>query len=359
MKAIAFTQSLPIDHPDALQEIELPIPTPEAHDIRVAVSAISVNPVDAKVRNSALPKTGEPRVLGYDAVGIVDAVGSAVTRFQPGDRVWYAGNVARQGSNAEFQLVDERIASLAPKSLSDTEAAALPLTAITAWELLFDRLELGMRDTQGKSLLVIGAAGGVGSILVQLAKQLTDITVIGTASRPESQSWVKSLGADAVIDHHQPDLIINSAAYTKVDQAEDEPKLAFQINRDAPKVMADKAREYHIPFIHFSTDYVFDGEKEGAYVEMDPTNPLGIYGQSKCAGEEAVKAVDGQIYIFRTSWVYSNRGQNFYLTMKRLSHERDEIKVVSDQIGVPTSSTFIAKQIEKMIVERLCKTNYW
>lgn len=134
-------------------------PTPEPHDIRVAVSAVSVNPVDAKVRKSALPEGGEPRVLGYDAVGVVDAVGSAVTRFQPGDRVWYAGSIARQGSNAEYQLVDERIASLAPKSLSDAQAAALPLTAITAWELLFDRLELGMRDTQGKTLLVVGAAG--------------------------------------------------------------------------------------------------------------------------------------------------------------------------------------------------------
>ncbi|MCH4812393.1 zinc-binding alcohol dehydrogenase family protein [Vreelandella neptunia] len=218
MKAFAFTQSLAIDHPDALQEIELPIPAPEAHDIRVAVSAISVNPVDAKVRNSALLESGEPRVLGYDAVGIVDAIGSAVTRFQPGDRVWYAGNIARQGSNAEFQLVDERIASLAPKSLSDAQAAALPLTAITAWELLFDRLELGTRNTQGKTLLVVGAAGGVGSILIQLAKQLTDITVIGTASRPESQAWVTSLGADAVIDHHQPlDEALIAAGYEQVD----------------------------------------------------------------------------------------------------------------------------------------------
>ncbi|WP_340638701.1 alcohol dehydrogenase catalytic domain-containing protein [Vreelandella lionensis] len=153
MKAFAFTKSLPIDHPDALHAVELPLPTPEPHDIRVAVSAVSVNPGDAKVRKSALPDGGEPRVLGYDAVGVVDAVGSAVTRFQPGDRVWYAGSIARQGSNAEYQLVDERIASLAPKSLSDAQAAALPLTAITAWELLFDRLELGMRDTKGKTLL--------------------------------------------------------------------------------------------------------------------------------------------------------------------------------------------------------------
>ena len=218
MKAFAFTKSLPIDHPDALHAVELPLPTPEPHDIRVAVSAVSVNPVDAKVRKSALPDGGEPRVLGYDAVGVVDAVGSAVTRFQPGDRVWYAGSIARQGSNAEYQLVDERIASLAPKSLPDVQAAALPLTAITAWELLFDRLELGLRDTKGKTLLVVGAAGGVGSILIQLAKQLTDITVIGTASRPESQAWVTSLGADAVIDHRQPlDEALNAAGYEQVD----------------------------------------------------------------------------------------------------------------------------------------------
>lgn len=193
-------------------------------------------------------------------------------------------------------------------------------------------------------ILITGINGQVGHALME---QLKDHELIGLTRQDCDLTNPDKI--KQVIDHHQPDLIINSAAYTKVDQAEDEPELAFQINRDAPKVMADKAREYHIPFIHFSTDYVFDGEKEGAYVEMDPTNPLGIYGQSKCAGEEAVKAVDGQIYIFRTSWVYSNRGQNFYLTMKRLSHERDEIKVVSDQIGVPTSSTFIAKQIEKMI----------
>ena len=152
-----------------------------------------------------------------------------------------------------------------------------------------------------------------------------------------------------VIDHHQPDLIINPAAYTKVDQAEDEPELAFLINRDAPKVMAEKAREYDIPLIHFSTDYVFDGEKKGAYLETDLTNPLGVYGQSKLAGEDAIQEVGGQFYIFRTSWVYFNISNNFYLTMKKLSQERDELKVVADQFGVPTSNQFIAEQIKHLI----------
>lgn len=151
------------------------------------------------------------------------------------------------------------------------------------------------------------------------------------------------------IDQHQPDLIINPAAYTKVDQAEDEPELAFKINCDAPKVMAEKAREYRIPLIHFSTDYVFDGEKKEAHVEDEPTHPLGVYGESKCAGEEAIREVGGLIYIFRTSWVYSNIGHNFYLTMKRLSQERDELKVVADQLGVPTSNQFIAEQMNAII----------
>ena len=193
-------------------------------------------------------------------------------------------------------------------------------------------------------ILITGINGQVGHALMQKLKgyELTGLTRQDCDLTNPDQ--IKQ-----VIDHHQPDLIINPAAYTKVDQAEGEPELAFQINRDAPKVMADKAREYNIPFIHFSTDYVFDGEKEGAYVETDPTYPLSIYGKSKCAGEEAVEAVDGQTYIFRTSWIYSNRGQNFYLTMKRLSHGHGAIKVVSDQVGVPTSSSFIAEQIEKII----------
>lgn len=203
MKAVAYTEhGLPISDPRALQDVTLPIPQPGPRDLRVAVRAISVNPVDTKVRNGLA--VTEPRVLGWDAVGIVDAVGDEVTLFQPGDAVFYAGAIGRPGSNAEYQLVDERIVGHKPASLDDAAAAALPLTAITAWELLFDRLRIAEGGGEGQTLLVVGAAGGVGSILVQLARQLTRLTVIGTASRPDTQDWVYGLGAHHVIDHSQP-----------------------------------------------------------------------------------------------------------------------------------------------------------
>ncbi len=165
---------------------------------------MAVNPVDTKVRRSRTPQPGRPEVLGWDAVGVVEALGPAVEGFAVGDRVYYAGVINRPGSNAELQLVDHRIAARAPRSLSDAEAAALPLTAITAWELLFDRLGVAEDGGDGGSLLVIGAAGGVGSILVQLARQLTRLRIIGTASRPETRAWVEALGAHAVVDHSQP-----------------------------------------------------------------------------------------------------------------------------------------------------------
>jgi len=195
-------------------------------------------------------------------------------------------------------------------------------------------------------ILITGINGQVGHALMQ---ELTEHELIGLTRQDCDLTNLHQI--KQVIDQHQPDLIINPAAYTKVDQAEDEPELAFQINRDAPKVMAEKAREYHIPLIHFSTDYVFNGERKEAYVEDDPTHPLGVYGQSKCAGEEAVQEVGGLIYICRTSWVYSTIGHNFYLTMKKLSQDRDELKVVADQIGVPTSNQFIAEQIKAIIPE--------
>jgi dTDP-4-dehydrorhamnose reductase len=163
-------------------------------------------------------------------------------------------------------------------------------------------------------ILITGVNGQVGHALMQ---ELTEHDLIGLTRQDCDLTNLDQIRQ--VIDHHQPDMIINPAAYTKVDQAEDEPELAFQINRDAPRVMAEKAREYNIPLIHFSTDYVFNGEKEAAYMEDDPTHPLGVYGQSKCAGEEVIQEVGGLIYIFRTSWVYSNIGHNFYLTMKKLS----------------------------------------
>jgi NADPH2:quinone reductase len=171
----------------------------------VQVQAISVNPVDTKIRAGVVPPVGEYKVLGYDAVGIVLEAGAQATLFKPGDAVWYAGAIDRPGSNSEFHLVDERLVGHKPATLSVADAAALPLTGITAWELLFDRLQVPLAGSgPAGTLLIVGAAGGVGSILVQLARQRTGLTVVGTASRPQTQAWVKSLGAHHVIDHHQP-----------------------------------------------------------------------------------------------------------------------------------------------------------
>jgi zinc-binding alcohol dehydrogenase family protein len=205
MKAIAYYRNLPIDDPEALVDVELPDPRPGSRDLLVEVHAISVNPVDTKVRMGMAPEPGQPRVLGWDASGIVRTAGSDVTLFKPGDRVWYAGALQRPGANSELHVVDERIVGHMPSKASFAEAAAMPLTSITAWELLFDRLQVPESSTPiNRALLVIGAAGGVGSILVQLARSLTGITVIGTASRPETSQWVLKLGAHHVIDHSKP-----------------------------------------------------------------------------------------------------------------------------------------------------------
>ena len=200
-------------------------------------------------------------------------------------------------------------------------------------------------------ILITGVNGQVGHALM---RELTEHELIGLTRQDCDLTNLDHIRK--VIDYHQPELIINPAAYTKVDQAEDEIESAFQINRDAPKVMAEKAREYNIPLIHFSTDYVFDGEKKMAYEEDDPVNPIGVYGKSKLAGENAVHEVGGKFFIFRTSWVYSNFGQNFYLTIKKLLQEKDELKIVNDQKGIPTLNLFIAKQINK-IIPKLQKTN--
>lgn len=206
MKAIGYQQPGPITAPDALRDIELPEPVATGRDLLVEVKAVSVNPVDTKVRRSTPPAPGQTwKVLGWDASGVVRAVGPEVTLFKPGDRVWYAGSIARSGSNAELHLVDERIVGPMPATLDFAAAAALPLTGITAWELLFDRLGVAPGKAPcDERLLIIGAAGGVGSILTQLAHRLTSLTVIGTASRPETQAWVKALGAHQVIDHNRP-----------------------------------------------------------------------------------------------------------------------------------------------------------
>lgn len=204
MKAIAYRQSLPADNTASLQDVELPTPTLEARDLLVRVNAISVNPVDTKVRRGNAPAEGQWKVLGWDAVGIVEAVGPAVVNFKVGDRVYYAGAINRAGANSELHAVDERIVARAPASLDDAQAAALPLTTITAYELLFDRLGVPKNGGAGQTLLITGGAGGVGSILIQLARQLTQLRVVATASRPSTRQWCMDLGAHAVIDHSKP-----------------------------------------------------------------------------------------------------------------------------------------------------------
>ena len=205
MKAIAYKTTGPIDREDALQDITLPKPSAEGRDLLVKVNAVSVNPVDTKVRQRQEPEEGGWVVLGFDAVGSVEAVGSEVKSFKPGDSVFYAGAINRPGTNSEYHLVDERIVGHAPTSISNAEAAALPLTAVTAWEMLFDRLDVNRPTAQGaNTILVIGGAGGVGSIAIQLLRAMTNMTVIATASRPETRDWVIKCGAHHVIDHRQP-----------------------------------------------------------------------------------------------------------------------------------------------------------
>lgn len=205
MKAIGFHRPGPIDAADSLVALDLPTPELRPHDLLVKVEAVSVNPVDGKVRTSATPPDGTARVLGFDAAGVVTAVGPAVTRFKTGDAVFYAGAIDRPGSNAEFQAVDERIVGPKPESLSFAEAAALPLTSLTAWELLFDRLRVPYGQKTGDdAILIVNGAGGVGSILTQIARRLTGLTVITTASRPETIEWSRRMGAHHVIDHRQP-----------------------------------------------------------------------------------------------------------------------------------------------------------
>jgi NADPH2:quinone reductase len=205
MRAVGYRAPGPIDASDSLVDIELPLPTPADRDLLVAVKAISVNPVDTKVRRRPKADLEAWTVLGWDAAGVVEAVGRGVTRFKPGDEVFYAGDLTRPGANAELHLVDERIVGPKPASLSFAEAAALPLTAITAWEAIFDRLDVS-KPVPGTApaVLIIGGAGGVGSIAVQLARKRTDLTVVASASRPETVEWAKRLGAHHVVDHSKP-----------------------------------------------------------------------------------------------------------------------------------------------------------
>lgn len=219
MKAIGFKTSLPIENPESFIEFEAVKPIPGPKDLLVKIDAISVNPVDFKIRQSAAKDTilETPKIIGWDAVGIVQAVGQEVTLFEVGDPVYYAGDITKQGSNAEYQIIDERIVGRKPKSLSIEEAAVIPLTALTAWEILFDRIRISPEKDKGKSILIIGGAGGVGSIAIQLAKKIAGLTVIATASRSETIEWCKQQGADFVVDHKDLIASVRAAGFENVD----------------------------------------------------------------------------------------------------------------------------------------------
>ena len=218
MKAIGFKKSLPITEQNSFIEFETEKPAPAGHDLLVKINAVSVNPVDFKVRQSSAKDKilDTPKVIGWDAVGVVEAVGELVSLFKVGEEVFYAGDITKQGSNAEYQLVDERIVGKKPANLSVAEAAALPLTALTAWEILFDRLRINEKD-KGKSILIIGGAGGVGSVAIQIAKKLLGLQVIATASRIESVDWCKKYGADVVVNHRNLVAEVRNAGFDQVD----------------------------------------------------------------------------------------------------------------------------------------------
>lgn len=219
MKAIGFKTSLPITEQNSFIEFETAKPIPGANDLLVKISAVSVNPVDFKIRQSGAKNTvlETPKIIGWDAVGIVEAVGENVNLFKTGDEVYYAGDLTKQGSNAEYQIVDERIVGRKPKSLSIEDAAAIPLTGLTAWEILFDRIRINPEKDKGKTILIIGGAGGVGSIAIQLAKKVAGLTVIATASRPETIDWCKELGADFVVNHKDLIASVREAGFQHVD----------------------------------------------------------------------------------------------------------------------------------------------
>ncbi len=218
MKAVGFTTSLPIEAADSFIDFEIPVPEPTGHDLLVKIKAVSVNPVDFKIRqNSAKDKVLDaPKIIGWDASGIVEAVGNNVTLFKKGDEVYYAGDINKPGSNAAYQLIDERIVGKKPSLLSDAEAAAMPLTTLTAWEALYDRMRINESD-KGKSVLIIGGAGGVGSIAIQIAKKIAGLQVIATASRPETVEWCKQQGADIVVNHKDLVSEVRNAGFKYVD----------------------------------------------------------------------------------------------------------------------------------------------
>lgn len=218
MKAIGFKQSLPITESDSFIAFETTKPIVKGYDLLVQIAAISVNPVDYKIRaNAAIDIVLDtPKIIGWDAVGTVEAVGDKTSRFKVGDQVYYAGDLTKDGCNAEYQLIDERIVGHKPKNLSLAESAALPLTALTAYEALFDRIKINPEKDKGKTVLILAGAGGVGSIAIQIAKKMANLTVIATASRPDSIQWCKDLGADYVVNHYNLTAELEKIGHTEV-----------------------------------------------------------------------------------------------------------------------------------------------
>lgn len=219
MKAVGFKKSLPINDEQSFIDFTTTRPTPGGHDLLIEVHAVSVNPVDFKIRQSAATDEDlpEPKIIGWDAAGTVVAVGDKTSLFRVGDEVYYAGDLTRPGSNAEFQLVDERIVGRKPKSLTNAQAAAMPLTVLTAYETLFDRIRVDPKKDAGKSILILAGAGGVGSVAIQLAKKLGNLTVIATASREESRQWCEKMGADFVVNHHNLKAELQKIGHEEID----------------------------------------------------------------------------------------------------------------------------------------------
>lgn len=219
MKAIGFKKSLPIIESESFVEFEIDKPVPEGYDLLVKVSANSINPVDFKIRQNAAKdkELDTPKIIGWDAVGIVEAVGGETSKFKVGDQVYYAGDITRSGSNTEYQLVDERIVGFKPKNLTIAESAAIPLTGLTAWESIFDRIKANPKTDKGKTILILAGAGGVGSMAIQIAKKIAGLTVIATASRPESIEWCREMGADYVVNHHNLKVELDQIGYSQVD----------------------------------------------------------------------------------------------------------------------------------------------
>ncbi|WP_028521934.1 zinc-binding alcohol dehydrogenase family protein [Runella limosa] len=219
MKAVGFKTSLPISEEESFIEFETAKPQPSGHELLVKISAISVNPVDFKIRQNSAKGTvlDTPKIIGWDAAGVVEAVGENVSLFNVGDKVYYAGDITKPGSNSEYQLIDERIVGKQPSTLFDEAAAAMPLTVLTAWEIFFDRMRLSVERDQNKTLLIIGGAGGVGSIAIQIAKKLLGLKVIATASRPETIEWCQKMGADVVVNHRNLVEEVRGAGFQFVD----------------------------------------------------------------------------------------------------------------------------------------------